>query len=94
MKINPTNVESFETVRSSIFAVCLDDHSAPSDLDSFHHQIFHNYNAHNRWFDKTIQIVVASSGKAGINGEHTPADAVVPATIMQYVSMKYVSIFV
>ncbi|KAJ3416690.1 hypothetical protein HDV05_000520 [Chytridiales sp. JEL 0842] len=85
-KISPTNLETFETIRTSLFAVCLDDHSVSSDLDSFHHQIFHNLDAHNRWFDKAIQIVVASSGKAGINGEHTPADAVVPGRIMEFVT--------
>jgi carnitine O-acetyltransferase len=29
-------------------------------------------NGHNRWFDKSIQLIVCENGKAGINMEHSP----------------------
>lgn len=66
---SPNNVENLKTINSALFAVCLDDHSTKKNINLSHKQIFHNHNAHNRWFDKCIQIVVASSGRAGCNGE-------------------------
>ncbi|KAJ3197413.1 hypothetical protein HK101_003839 [Irineochytrium annulatum] len=85
MKIDPQNAKSFEAIKSALFAVCLDEFSTSSDIDLSHHQIFHNFNAHNRWFDKAIQFVISSSGRAGFNGEHTPTDAVIPGRIMEYI---------
>lgn len=72
-----------------MFVVCLDDNSMPKNIDFSHKQFFHNNNGRNRWFDKCVQIIVASSGRAGCNGEHTPADAVVPGKLFEYVIEKY-----
>lgn len=63
------NAENFEVIRNALFVLCLDDHSAPANLDKAHLQFFHNNGAKNRWFDKAIQLIVASNGRAGINGE-------------------------
>ncbi|MFN3545816.1 MAG: choline/carnitine O-acyltransferase, partial [Thiobacillus sp.] len=32
-------------------------------------------NGTNRWFDKSVSMVVFANGRAGFNGEHTWADA-------------------
>ncbi|KAJ3112172.1 hypothetical protein HDU96_004873 [Phlyctochytrium bullatum] len=77
-----TNVATFDTIKDALFAVCLDDSVVSFNVDDTHQQIFHNYNAHNRWFDKSIQLVVMPNGRAGVNGEHTPSDAVIPGNIM------------
>ncbi|KAJ3219356.1 hypothetical protein HDU67_001575 [Dinochytrium kinnereticum] len=79
------NVQTLEKIKTSLFAVCLDDHSISGHVDDTHQQIFHNFNAHNRWFDKSIQVVVLSNGRAGVNGEHTPSDAVIPGNVMNYI---------
>jgi carnitine O-acetyltransferase len=68
-KISKTNKDNLETINSALFAVCLDDHSTKRNINESHQQFFHNKNAHNRWFDKCIQIIVCSSGRAGVNGE-------------------------
>ncbi|KAJ3097428.1 hypothetical protein HDU97_004876 [Phlyctochytrium planicorne] len=84
-EINSANVESFEKIKTALFAVCLDDTAISSDIDITHQQLFHNFNAHNRWFDKAISLVVLPNGRAGVNGEHTPSDAVIPGNIMNYI---------
>jgi carnitine O-acetyltransferase len=84
----PINAESLKLIKKSQFIVCLDAHSCSKNLDISHHQIFHNFNAENRWFDKAIQLVVASNGRAGVNGEHTPADAVIPGRMMDFIVSK------
>ncbi|KAI8836573.1 acyltransferase ChoActase/COT/CPT [Chytridium lagenaria] len=75
----------FEKIKTSLFAVCIEDYSISGNVDDTHQQIFHNFNAHNRWFDKSIQVVVLTNGRAGVNGEHTPSDAVIPGNIMNFI---------
>jgi hypothetical protein len=58
-----------KVIQSALFAVCLDDSGVKKNKDESHQQIFHNYTASNRWFDKSLQIIVTSSGRAGLNGE-------------------------
>ncbi|KAJ2993166.1 hypothetical protein HDV02_002606 [Globomyces sp. JEL0801] len=82
---HPENVSNFEIINDALFAVCLDDYSTLKNIDVCHLQLFHNFDATNRWFDKSLQLIVASSGRAGFNGEHTPTDAVVPGTVMNYI---------
>ncbi|KAJ3272524.1 hypothetical protein HDV01_005475 [Terramyces sp. JEL0728] len=83
--LSPSNVKNFDIIKDSLFAVCLDDHSTKKNLDLSLTQIFHNNNAQNRWFDKSLQLIITNSGRAGLNGEHTPSDAVVPGNVMDYI---------
>jgi carnitine O-acetyltransferase len=39
----------------------------------------------NRWFDKALSVMVESSGRAGMMGEHSPVDALIPSIIVDYV---------
>lgn len=84
-KLEKVNSAEFKIIHDALFAVCLDDVSSKKSLDQSHLQIFHNFNARNRWFDKAIQLIVAPNGRAGVNGEHTPADAVIPGRMMDYI---------
>eukprot|EP00842_Homolaphlyctis_polyrhiza_P006421 jgi/Hompol1/6780/HPOL_005099-RA len=84
-ELSPTNIASFDAINDALFALCLDDRSSHYNINASHHQIFHNYTGNNRWFDKAISFIVASNGQAGVNGEHTPADAVVPGNMMSYI---------
>ncbi|KAJ1560563.1 Carnitine O-acetyltransferase mitochondrial, partial [Cladochytrium tenue] len=69
VKLTPQNAENLEIIHSSLFVLALDDFSARQNVDTAHQQFFHNFTAVNRWFDKTFQLIVASNGRAGINGE-------------------------
>lgn len=83
--LHPQNKENMSVIQSALFAVCLDDAGVKKNKDESHQRIFHNDNALNRWFDKSLQIIVSSSGRAGVNGEHSPSDAVVPGTCIEHV---------
>ena len=85
--ISSKNAQNFEIIKDALFVVCLDDSSTKSK-DLSHHRIFHGYNAENRWFDKCLQLIVANNGRAGINGEHSPCDAVVPGKVIDYIIEK------
>ncbi|KAG0002293.1 Carnitine O-acetyltransferase mitochondrial [Entomortierella chlamydospora] len=80
--LSPLNHASLSVIDNALFVICLDDYSSDRDIDISHHNIFHAGDAHNRWFDKSMQFIFENNGRAGINGEHTPADAVIPGRIL------------
>ena len=77
-------------------AVSLDDYTYQSpDAQSFTdpriserrshlHNIRSGHVAHNRWFDKPITLVVERNSRAGMTGEHSPVDALVPSIVAEY----------
>ncbi|CAG8438165.1 3646_t:CDS:10 [Scutellospora calospora] len=79
------NKISIEAIDTALFCVALDDYPLDQDIDISHHNNFHAYNGRNRWFDKAIQIIVANNGRGGVNGEHSPSDAVIPGRIFDYI---------
>ncbi|KAJ2957227.1 hypothetical protein NQZ79_g7048 [Umbelopsis isabellina] len=81
MEKDSTNASNFKEIDGSLFALCLDDYSSELDLDKSHRNIFHGEKARNRWFDKAMQFIVENNGRAGANGEHSPADAVIPGSM-------------
>lgn len=66
----------------------MDNYSSSQDLDLAHRNICHGNAAHNRWFDKNVQVIVETNGAAGVNGEHSPIDAVVPLRIIDDVLIR------
>lgn len=80
LSIDPKgNRQSLSTIENGLFAVALDDFTLGSELDQWPATMFcgnHHYGpGHNRWYDKSVTIVVENNGKSGIMGEHSPADA-------------------
>jgi hypothetical protein len=51
--------------------------------------VFHGDNGQNRFFDKSLSIVVTANGNLGVNGEHSPCDALVPAFLVDYAAQMY-----
>lgn len=47
-----------------------------------------NYNSANRWFDKTVQIVISGDGASGLCYEHSPAEGVAVIQLMERL-LKY-----
>lgn len=56
----------------------------PSELKSHLHNIRSGPCAQNRWFDKGVSIIVENNGRAGMTGEHSPVDALVPSIVADY----------
>ena len=40
---------------------------------------------YNRWFDKSVQIIVGANGHIGLNGEHSWADAPIVGHFLEFV---------
>jgi len=73
LKQNPHNRKIFETIEKALLVVCLED-SSPSGVDDFG-CIVAAGDASNRYFDKVLQVIIFQNGRVGLNGEHTPFDA-------------------
>ncbi|XP_028571917.2 carnitine O-acetyltransferase isoform X1 [Podarcis muralis] len=77
-----TNKESVRSIEKSIFTVCLDA-PMPRVSDDIYRsrvaaQMLHGggsrWNSGNRWFDKTLQFIVAEDGSCGLVYEHAPSE--------------------
>ncbi|KAL2913180.1 hypothetical protein HK105_207299 [Polyrhizophydium stewartii] len=78
------NTETFKWIDTALFAVCLDDRALPLTLSDQAKAVFHNFDARNRWFDKCLQVVITNDARVGVNGEHSPCDALVPAYAIDF----------
>lgn len=76
----PGNAEALETVETALLCLCLDD-LVPGDAQQACDQLLHG-DSGNRWFDKSVSLVVFGDGRAGINVEHCGLDG---TTVLAFV---------
>ncbi|WP_026453769.1 choline/carnitine O-acyltransferase [Saccharomonospora iraqiensis] len=76
----PGNAEALETVETALLCLCLDD-LVPEDARQACDQLLHG-DSGNRWFDKSVSLVVFGDGRAGINVEHCGLDG---TTVLAFV---------
>lgn len=93
LEMSPINRYSLDIIEDSILALSLDPYTYsstftgephPSEIKSHLHNIRAGRNARNRWFDKGISLIVESNTRAGMMGEHSPVDALVPSIVADY----------
>ena len=96
MSLSLSNHAVHQTIAASVFALSLDDwayslppsHKTPdADLAAHLHNIRSGHGTrpgHNRWYDKPFTLIVESNTRAGVLGEHSPVDALVPSVIADY----------
>ncbi|KAJ8324425.1 hypothetical protein O5D80_006681 [Batrachochytrium dendrobatidis] len=73
------NKVTFKWIDTALFSVSLDDVAISPSLDDHARATFHGVSGTNRWFDKCMSVVVTRDARIGVNGEHSPCDALVPA---------------
>ncbi|GAB1597880.1 carnitine O-acetyltransferase-like [Argonauta hians] len=94
MNKDKKNQASFNMIQSSLFVLCLDK-SIPLPNNKSRYlsvtsgNMLHGggsaLNSGNRWFDKTMQIIIGHNGVSGLNYEHTSAEGVAIVSIMEHV---------
>ena len=79
-RLQQANAASLETIDTAILATALEVDAAPSNdnerLASEAGRTFLAGDAGNRWFDKSLQLLVCGNGAAAINFEHAWGDGV------------------
>lgn len=79
--------EALEKIESGAFLLSLDD-TAPVSRDECCENLLTGGKAsgNNRWFDKSIQLLVSKNGKAGILGEHSMMDGMVLINVSNHIT--------
>jgi carnitine O-acetyltransferase len=99
LSISPSNRAVFDSLSTSLLAMSLDNYTLPSipssdplHLPAIDAQIRNAgtgiRGGQNRWFDKAVSVVVETNGRAGVMGEHSPVDALIPSIAVEYVLAK------
>ncbi len=70
--LDPANAAACETIETALFCLALDD-AVPADAREAGDQLLHG-DPGDRWFDKSLTLVVFGDGTAGLNGEHCELD--------------------
>ena len=81
---NAHNAHTLERIESALFVLCLDASQPDTELDRIHTSL-HNYGV-NRWFDKSLQIVISPSAEAGVSFEHSWGDS---GTVVSFMNKVY-----
>ncbi|XP_055524768.1 carnitine O-acetyltransferase-like [Wyeomyia smithii] len=87
-----TNRETIKAIQSSLFVLSLDyeiANSSGDDVIDACHLLIHgggsSANSGNRWYDKTLQLVVAPNGINGLTYEHSPAEGQPIAVLTDFI---------
>jgi len=67
------------------------DESSPTGKNGVSSGLFHG-DGKNRWFDKSLQLIVFANGCAGINAEHSYADAMVMVNLGNFFHQNFKSL--
>lgn len=77
---NPLNRQSVSEIQKSLFVLAIDREMPliEDDITTAEHTLVtgagSSYNSGNRWYDKTVQFVIGSTGINGLTYEHSPAE--------------------
>ncbi|KAG0245852.1 acyltransferase ChoActase/COT/CPT [Mortierella sp. GBAus27b] len=92
--LDPKNRESLQVIENALFCVTLDSAQAPTKVDrktdfaEWAKFGMHGHGGHNRWCDKSLNLVFERDGKFLCHGEHSPCDALIPSLFMDYIIRK------
>jgi carnitine O-acetyltransferase len=70
---DPNNYQTLMLLENALFVVCLDTDAAPGGLSALSANL-RDGNCHNRYYDKSMQIIVTEHGKAGLCFERAAVD--------------------
>uniref|UniRef100_A0AAF5PJ46 Choline O-acetyltransferase n=2 Tax=Wuchereria bancrofti TaxID=6293 RepID=A0AAF5PJ46_WUCBA len=96
MKEDKQNLEALNWIQSASFGVCIDTRSEIKWSENYENNLayrgmylLHGFGSKsiglNRWYDMTIQIIVASDGTNGLCIEHSVAEGIVLINLVEYV---------
>lgn len=84
--IESGNEKQMEQIDSALFCVCLDENTYKSDDPIPMVKNFLYGDGTNRWFDKSLSVIISKDGTTGINFEHSWGDGV---AVLRYFNEIY-----
>lgn len=82
--LSGSNSDMLLAIDDALFCLCLDG-AEPNDTLAASNQLLHG-NGANRWFDKSVSLIVFANGMAGINIEHCGLDG---TTVVEFVDQLF-----
>ncbi|PBJ78911.1 choline/carnitine O-acyltransferase [Trypanosoma cruzi cruzi] len=79
---NAYNVKPLRVIEEAIFVLCLDE-MEPKSLEE-ESMMYLCGNGHNRWCDKSFNVIVTEGGHCGVHAEHSWGDALTLANVVEY----------
>ncbi|XP_035671417.1 choline O-acetyltransferase-like [Branchiostoma floridae] len=91
-----TNRDSLDMIERCIFVLCMDEGVCCDKTDlTLACQMLHGNGSHsntpNRWFDKTMQFIVADDGACGLVYEHSPSEGVAVVQLVEHL-LNYIRV--
>lgn len=83
MTTDAQNELLLDTIEGAIFSICLED-SQPETLIETSHLMMHG-DGKDRWFDKSLQLIVCRNGTTALNVEHSRLDGSVIGRLQKHI---------
>eukprot|EP00571_Detonula_confervacea_P001743 CAMPEP_0172314344 /NCGR_PEP_ID=MMETSP1058-20130122/22271_1 /TAXON_ID=83371 /ORGANISM="Detonula confervacea, Strain CCMP 353" /LENGTH=661 /DNA_ID=CAMNT_0013028179 /DNA_START=120 /DNA_END=2105 /DNA_ORIENTATION=- len=82
--------EALKVLESGALLICLDENETPVSKKQSSEILFTGglTSGHNRWFDKSIQLICTNNGKAGMTGEHSMMDGMPVVGFCDYITKR------
>ncbi len=83
LQLSVNNKQAMSAVEQAVFVLCLDENS-PEAITQVSEQLLHG-DGSDRFFDKSLQLIVFKNGKTGVNFEHTGVDGSVMLRLIAHI---------
>ncbi|MDH3602792.1 MAG: choline/carnitine O-acyltransferase [Candidatus Tectomicrobia bacterium] len=83
---HPANQIGLDVIERSLFALCLDA-SSPESLEERFRSALHG-DGKNRWFDKSVQLIIGKNADVAVNSEHAGLDGYPVHRLMKYLHQE------
>jgi carnitine O-acetyltransferase len=81
ISIDPQNKNNLETIKSSLFAICIDEPKERRNENEAFKDILFGH-GRDRYFDKSVQLIAGTDGYIGFNNEHSGFDGAIWLSVM------------
>ena len=91
LRVGGSKMEAaLQVLESGAVLICLDENQEPVSKKQTSEILWTGSltSGHNRWFDKSIQLIATKNGKAGMNGEHSMMDGMPVVGFCDYITKK------
>jgi len=83
IEINPSNADSLNKIEGALAVLALDSNEYESDSEMFKNMLCGN--SRNRWYDKSIQMILSRDGHFAINYEHSGVDGTTLGNLVRFI---------